>query len=57
MANKLGIDEYKLEKIEKELVKSKLNLLDFNFTFNLSNFDFAYLISLHNFLFSEIYFD
>ncbi len=57
MKNKLGIDDkFILEKIELEIVKTKIQLLDYNFTFNKNGFGFDYLIELHKYLFNDIYY-
>lgn len=56
--NKLGItDIFKLETVEHQLVKSKLDILDSTFTFGQTQFDVAYLQELHNFLFGDIYYE
>ena len=57
MNNKLGLTEYSLRVIEKEIVKLKMKLLNESFSFNKSLFDLEYLKELHNFLFSDIYFE
>lgn len=57
MANKLGVNEYKLLDIEKRIINLKLNLLDVTYTFNKSVFDLEYLIRLNEFLFSDFYYE
>lgn len=57
MENKLGVSDAKLFDIERKLVNFKFNLLDEYITFNKNIFDFEYLIELHKFLFSNLYFD
>lgn len=57
MENKLGISDGKLFDIERKLVNFKFNLLDEYITFNKNIFDFEYIVELHNFLFSDLYFD
>lgn len=56
--NKLGITDFaKLEKIEKSLVKYKLDILDSDFTFEQDNYGVDYLQQLHNFLFGDLYYE
>lgn len=55
--NKLGINEYKLNDIEKQIIKLKLDLIDYYFTFNNEQLDFKFLNDLHEFLFGDFYFD
>ena len=57
MENKLGVSNSKLFDIERKIVNFKLNLLDEYITFNKNIFEFQYLIELHKFLFSDLYFD
>lgn len=57
MHNKIGINEYRLRDIEKEIVNLKLSILDDRFTFNENEFNLSYLIKLNNFLFNDFYFD
>ena len=57
MENKLGVSDYKLFDIERKLVNFKFNLLDEYITFNENIFEFQYLMELHKFLFSDLYFD
>ena len=57
MHNKIGINEYKLRSVEKNLVNLKLNILDETFTFNQNEFDFDYLVKLNKFLFNDFYFE
>ena len=54
--NKLGISEYKLRDVEKQIINLKLNILDYYFTFNNEKFDFKFLKKLHEFLFSDFYY-
>ena len=55
--NKLGIRNYsKLQMIEKELVSTKIKLLDEQVTFNMETLNLEFLIKLHYFLFGDIYF-
>lgn len=56
MKNKIGVNEYKLLEIEREIVNIKLNLIDEYFTFNEENFNFEYLKKLNDFLFSDFYY-
>jgi len=56
MNNKLGINEERMNKIEKELVKMKLNFLDEYFTFNNQELNFNFLKCLHDFLFCDFYY-
>lgn len=55
--NKLGIEKNKLDKIEKQIINLKLNMLDETFTFNSTDFDLRYLVKLHSYLFDEFYFN
>ena len=57
MENKLGISDAKLFDIERKLVNFKFNLLDEYITFNKNIFELDYLMELHKFLFSDLYFD
>ena len=57
MENKLGVSEAKLFDLERKLVNFKFNLLDEYITFNKNLFELDYLIELHKFLFSDLYFD
>jgi len=56
MRNKLGINDYELEKVEYKLVKTKIELLDYTYTFNNNLFDLKYLEDLNEFLFGDIYY-
>lgn len=44
-----------MQDVEKKLINFKLNLLDETYTFNCDLFSVNYLISLHKFLFQDIY--
>lgn len=56
--NKLGITDFsKLESIENQLVKSKLDILDHTIMFDQPRFDVVYLQKLHNFLFNDLYYE
>ena len=55
MNNKLGINEYIFENIERKIINTKLALLDEYFTFNNNKFNFEYLEKLNNFLFCDLY--
>lgn len=57
MSNKIGINEYRLSDIEKQIVNLKLNILDETFTFNEEEFNLNYLIKLNKFLFNDFYFE
>lgn len=57
MKNKLGVSEFKLKEVEFKIVNFKFNLLDEYFTFNSNIFELDFLSKLHNFLFSDLYFD
>ena len=57
MENKLGVSDVKLFDIERKIVNFKFNLLDEYITFNKNIFEFEYLLELHKFLFSDLYFD
>ena len=57
MRNKLGLNEEKLLSIEKEIVSTKLKLLDEEFLFNSDIFTLEYLKEIHLFLFSDLYYD
>ena len=54
--NKLGISEYRLENIEKEIVKTKLKLIDEYCTFNEEKIEFKYLKKINTFLFCDLYY-
>jgi len=56
MANKLGLMEERLVDVERKIVNLKMNLIDEWFTFNKKQFNFEYLVELHNFLFNDFYF-
>lgn len=55
MKNKLGINEFRLNEIERKIVNLKLNMLDETFTFNKKELNLDYLISLNKFLFNDFY--
>jgi len=55
MQNKIGLCEDSFEKIERQIINLKLNLLNEYFTFNKDKIDFEYLVKLHEFLFSDLY--
>ena len=55
MKNKLGINEFRLNEIERKIVNLKLNMLDETFTFNRKELNLDYLISLNKFLFNDFY--
>ncbi len=55
MDNKLGINSYRFENIERKIINTKLALLDEYFTFNNDKFNFEYLEKLNNFLFCDLY--
>lgn len=55
--NKLGINSDRLERYEKELVSTKLDMLDETFTFNEESFNADYLLKLNEFLLGDIYTD
>ena len=55
-SNKLGISEYRLREIEKEIINLKLRLLNSYYTFNNTKYDLTFLIRLNSFLFSDFYF-
>lgn len=56
--NKLGVTNFsKLEQIENQLVKSKLDVLNSDFMFGQNQFDVTYLQELHNFLFGDLYYE
>lgn len=57
MNNKLGLDGYNFERVEKELVKKKFLLLDEMFTFNEQKYNLDFLNKLNEFLFRDIYYD
>ena len=57
MKNKLGISNFQMDTIEKEIVQKKLEVLDEWFTFNSSKLDFDYLKKLHEFLFGDFYYE
>ena len=57
MSNKIGLKEYKLREVEKEIVNKKLNLIDETFTFNENKFSLKYLEKLNEFLFADFYFN
>lgn len=57
MTNKLGLCDLKLLDLEKNIVNLKLNLLDDYFTFNSNLFELEYLQNLHNYLFSDLYYE
>lgn len=52
--NKLGIDEYKSEKISNQIVEFKTNLIDEYFTFECNSMDIKYLQKMHEFLFGDV---
>lgn len=55
--NKLGITDIEyLNKIEFEIIKNKIDLLDYRYTFNESEYSVEFLIKLHKYLFDDIYF-
>ena len=56
MRNKLGVSMSKLSYIEREIVNKKLNIIDEYVMFECKKFDFQYLKSLNDFLFSDFYF-
>lgn len=55
MSNKIGVNEYRLREIEREIVNVKLNLLNETFTFNEGEFNLDYLKKLNDFLFQDFY--
>lgn len=55
MENKLGLNNYKVLVIEKEIINCKLKLIDEYFTFNEEELEFEYLEKLNKFLFNDIY--
>ena len=57
MENKLGLNESTIQKIEEELVEFKSKLVDYRFTFGMTDFNFKYLLRLHEFLFGDLYYD
>ena len=57
MENKLGLSDAKLLHVEKEIVKTKLNLLDEYFVFTDNIFELKFLEQLHNFLFGDLYYE
>lgn len=57
MENKLGLDEWKLEEVERKIVSLKLNLLDDLYTFNEDAFNPSYLLKLNEFLFGDVHDD
>ena len=57
MQNKIGQNDYYLEKVERQIINKKLSLLDETFTFNESEFNFKYLDKLNKFLFRDFYSD
>ena len=54
--NKIGISEFRLVEIEKQIVKTKLNLIDEYCTFNEEKIEFEYLKKLNTFLFGDLYY-
>ena len=57
MQNKIGQNDYYLEKVEREIINKKLSLLDETFSFNQSEFNLKYLDKLNKFLFIDFYND
>ncbi|MBE6138270.1 MAG: hypothetical protein E7173_00815 [Firmicutes bacterium] len=58
VANKLGIINYeRLEQIENKIVSVKIELLDENSNFNMTDLNLEFLIRIHKFLFGDIYYD
>lgn len=56
MQNKLGIlDDRTLEQIEELLIKNKIMMLNYEFTFNESEYNFNFLVKIHEYLFASIY--
>lgn len=57
MRNKLGLSNEKLLLVEKRIVNTKLNLLDEEFLFSENIFSLEYIKQIHNFLFSDLYYE
>lgn len=57
MKNKLGLCDYKLMYVERDMINFKLNMLDETYTFNCDLFSLDYIINLNKFLFQDIYDD
>jgi len=55
MENKIGLTDFKLKQVERDIINLKLKLLDDKFNFNEYIFSFEYLNKLHEFLFGDIY--
>lgn len=56
MINKLGIlSKGRFEQIENTLIETKISLLDYEFTLGESEYNFDFLIKLHDYLFGDIY--
>lgn len=54
--NKLGIRSYsEMIEIEKEIVSTKIALLDDRITFNMEDLNLEFLVRIHKFLFGDIY--
>lgn len=54
--NKLGVRNYEhLAQVEKEIVSTKIKLLDDRITFNIDELNLEFLVRIHKFLFGDIY--
>ncbi|MBQ8681580.1 MAG: hypothetical protein IJ509_01555 [Bacilli bacterium] len=56
--NKLGITDFnELKRLEDILVKTKISILNYEITFNMTSLDLDYLKELHIFLFQDLYYE
>jgi len=56
MQSRLGIlNSEKLAEVESSLIRNKIELLSYDFTFDKEDYDFDFLIQIHKYLFADIY--
>jgi len=56
--NKLGVRNYEqMRQIEKDIVSTKIKLLDDRITFNMNELNLEFLVRIHKFLFGDLYYD
>lgn len=57
MKSKLGIiDRQTLDTIEQKIISTKIELLDYQYTFDETEYNFDFLVKLHKYLFEDLYY-